>query len=191
MAVCCCSRLSFTFNKYLILYEEKTSVIRYLLFLFGLCEKYNNFFFAVRLLISQFYSIWFLLLCDMPALIITTNASFTDEVLKELLPQLSKSVAEALHKPEHYMCVGVTKASMMIFGGSDEPCAFTTLSSIGSINRKSNEKVSAIVCDLLQKYLKVAPSRTCKYFNSLPFSIYLQVCVKCNLPTAYRYSIHW
>jgi len=160
MAVCCCSRLSFTFNKYLILYEEKTSVIRYLLFLFGLCEKYNNFFLAVRLLISQFYSIWFLLLCDMPALIITTNASFTDEVLKELLPQLSKSVAEALHKPEHYMCVGVTKASMMIFGGSDEPCAFTTLSSIGSINRKSNEKVSAIVCDLLQKYLKVAPSRT-------------------------------
>ncbi|GJQ10390.1 hypothetical protein GpartN1_g2181.t1 [Galdieria partita] len=103
----------------------------------------------------------------MPALIITTNASFTDEVLKQLLPQLSKNVAEALGKPEHYMCVGVNKATM-IFGGSDEPCAFTTLSSIGSINRKSNEKVSAIVCDLLQKYLKVSPSRTYIQFTDSP-----------------------
>lgn len=107
----------------------------------------------------------------MPALIITTNASFTDEVVKPLLPQLSKSVAEALGKPEHYMCVGINRA-MMIFGGTDEPCAFTTLSSIGSISRKSNEKVSAIVCDWLQKNLKVAPSRACKYLNVYILSMY-------------------
>lgn len=56
---------------------------------------------------------------------------------------------------------------MMIFGDSGEPCAVTTLSCFGSITRKSNEKVSAVVCDLLQKYSKVAPCRTCYYFNRL------------------------
>eukprot|EP00871_Galdieria_phlegrea_P005914 jgi/Galph1/80/GphlegSOOS_G4811.1 len=98
----------------------------------------------------------------MPALLITTNASYTDANLKELLPKLSKSVGEALNKPEGYMCIGVNKANM-IFGGSDEPCAYATLNSIGSITPSSNAKVSAILCDLLQKHLKVSPARISKF----------------------------
>jgi len=48
----------------------------------------------------------------------------------------------------------------MLFGGTDEPAAFCHLTSIGKIGPSTNPKLSKSICELLQKHLGVAPTRT-------------------------------
>uniref|UniRef100_A0A7M4DZT3 Macrophage migration inhibitory factor n=1 Tax=Crocodylus porosus TaxID=8502 RepID=A0A7M4DZT3_CROPO len=74
----------------------------------------------------------------MPLFTVTTNVKATE--------QLSK----ALGKP----------AQMMAFGGSQDSCAMCFLYSIGKIGDKENKDYSKLLCDLLNKRLKIPVDRT-------------------------------
>ncbi len=48
----------------------------------------------------------------------------------------------------------------MCFGGSEDPCAYCEVVSLGSIGGEKNKAISAGVCGFIQQKLGVSPSRT-------------------------------
>jgi phenylpyruvate tautomerase len=40
----------------------------------------------------------------------------------------------------------------MLFGGTDEPCALATLTSLGAINKSNNENFSAAIAGILEEH---------------------------------------
>ena len=67
----------------------------------------------------------------MPLLKIQTNKPLTDQQRQQFLKQASRSVAQALNKPEQYMMVSLETDRAMMFAGSTEPAAFAELKAIG------------------------------------------------------------
>lgn len=57
-----------------------------------------------------------------------------------------------------YVAVRVNADQMMMFGGTDDPCALCSVGSIGSISG-SQEKYTKLLSGLLKKHLGVSPDR--------------------------------
>lgn len=55
--------------------------------------------------------------------------------------------------------VSFKKVDGMMFGGSEEPCAFCHLASIGRIGPDTNPKLSKSISEVLNKYLQVPANR--------------------------------
>ncbi|XP_027552647.1 macrophage migration inhibitory factor-like [Neopelma chrysocephalum] len=90
----------------------------------------------------------------MPKFIVNTNISkgkIPESFTGELIQQLSK----ALDKPAQYLAVQISPDQMMSFGGSTDPCAICFLYSIGKIREQENKVYSKLLCDLLNKELKI------------------------------------
>ena len=49
----------------------------------------------------------------------------------------------------------------MSFGGSNEPCAYVTLMSIGKLGLDENKKHSNAIMISLEKHLGISPARVC------------------------------
>ena len=49
----------------------------------------------------------------------------------------------------------------MSFGGSNEPCAYVTLMSIGKLGPDENKKHSNVIMTALDKHLGISPARVC------------------------------
>ena len=49
----------------------------------------------------------------------------------------------------------------MSFGGSNEPCAYVTLMSIGKLGLDENKKHSNAIMTALEKHLGISPARVC------------------------------
>lgn len=67
----------------------------------------------------------------MPYLLIQTNAIPDGAAQAALIRHLSARLASWLGKPEQYVMVALQPGTAMSFAGSDEPCAYLELKSIG------------------------------------------------------------
>ncbi len=74
------------------------------------------------------------------------------------LEEASLTVSKALSKPESYVCVSYSQSNMR-FGGTDDPCAFIQLESLGNINQSNNGKYASAITSLVAKHTGVDPER--------------------------------
>jgi phenylpyruvate tautomerase len=100
----------------------------------------------------------------MPTLNITTNASIDRVESSDVVRELSKLTASLIGKPEMYVMVSLRPDIVMSFGGSEDPCAYCELVSLGSIGGEKNKTISAGICAFLQGRLQVPPNRTYIHF---------------------------
>jgi phenylpyruvate tautomerase len=98
----------------------------------------------------------------MPYLKITTSKSVDESRKHRILTTASKTVAEALGKPEQYMMVSVDGSVPMTFAGNAGPCAHFDLRSIG-LPRAKTAPLSKLLCQLAETELGVRPDRV--YIN--------------------------
>lgn len=94
----------------------------------------------------------------MPLLQITTNQSVATDRQQPLLEHCSRSVAEALGKPERYVMVTLKQAEPMLFAGDASPCIYLELKSIGLPEGRTGE-LSSTLTDLMESELGVAADR--------------------------------
>jgi phenylpyruvate tautomerase len=98
----------------------------------------------------------------MPYLKITTSQSIDAQQKSELLKAASWLVASELGKPEQYMMVSVESPVSMLFGGTNEPCAFLELRGIGLPESKTG-KLSKLLCSLVESHIGIPKDRV--YIN--------------------------
>jgi phenylpyruvate tautomerase PptA (4-oxalocrotonate tautomerase family) len=98
----------------------------------------------------------------MPYLKITTNKPIDAQQKRELLKTASWLVATELGKPEQYMMVSAETPVSMMFAGTDTPCAFLELRSLGLPESKTG-KLSKMLCGLMESHAGVPQDRV--YIN--------------------------
>ena len=101
----------------------------------------------------------------MPLLHLTTNLELHAETEQTTAEALSKLAAELLGKPESYVMTLVQSSQAMSFGGSDEPCAYLQMKSLG-LPEDQTGNLSAAICDHIEKYLGIPTARTYIEFSS-------------------------
>lgn len=98
----------------------------------------------------------------MPLLKIETSATLGEPGSKTVLEEGSRIVARVLQKPEQYVMVALSPASM-IMSAMGGPAAFCDLRSIGDLTPEQCATLSAELCALLSTALGIDPSRV--YLN--------------------------
>lgn len=98
----------------------------------------------------------------MPTLQLATNIP-KEKVTVEILTSLSKVLAESLGKPEQYVMVHIVPDQLMTFGGSTEPCAVGSLTSIGKLGVEENKAYAAKIYEFVEKNLGIAGDRYVLY----------------------------
>ena len=84
----------------------------------------------------------------------TSSKSVIDTNL--LQKEISKMVADLTGKPEDYVMTMIESDSQMTFAGSDQPCCFIKLKSIGSLNPSS---MSKSLCELISSKTNIKANR--------------------------------
>ncbi len=84
----------------------------------------------------------------------TSSKSLVDN--DSLQKEISKMVADLTGKPEAYVMTMIQSNSQMTFAGSDEPCCFIKLQSIGSLNPSS---MSKYLCELIASKTNIKTNR--------------------------------
>lgn len=104
----------------------------------------------------------------MPYFKLDTNIP-QSQVTPEFLKSTSKLVASTLGKPESYVTVQVNGDQSIIWGGTNEPCGFATLMSIGQLGIEENKKHAAALYDHVCKHLGIPKDRMyISFVDSLP-----------------------
>jgi len=94
----------------------------------------------------------------MPLLKLETTVALSEEKRKALLASLSKTVAEAIGKPEQYVMVAAGQAVMLMAGTAGE-AAFVDIRSIGGLTSQVNQRLSQRICKLLSDSLGLRQDR--------------------------------
>ena len=91
----------------------------------------------------------------MPFIQINTSSKsvIEDNLLQK---EISKIVADLTGKPESYVMTMIQSNSKMTFAGSDEPCCFIKLKSIGSLNPSL---MSKSLCELIASKTNIKANR--------------------------------
>ena len=84
----------------------------------------------------------------------TSSQSLVENDL--LQKEISKMVAELTRKPENYVMTMIQSNSQMTFAGSNEPCCFIQLKSIGSLSPAS---MSKSLCELIASKTNIEMNR--------------------------------
>ena len=106
----------------------------------------------------------------MPFLQINTNVP-KEKITEEFSLNLTQVMAETLNKPKDYCAVHILPGQFISFGGTNEPCAYITLMSIGRLGVEENKKHTQVIMAELEK-LYIPPSRVYIYFQDvLPFEV--------------------
>tara|TARA_B100000214_G_scaffold349992_1_gene303313 strand:+ start:353 stop:691 length:339 start_codon:yes stop_codon:yes gene_type:complete len=88
---------------------------------------------------------------------IQINTSSKSVLDKNLLQrEISKKIAKLTGKPENYVMTMIESDSQMTFAGSDEPCCFIKLKSIGSLEPSS---MSKSLCELISSNTNIEVNR--------------------------------
>lgn len=103
----------------------------------------------------------------MPYLKIQTNHDVDEDAKKQTLTKASAVVADALGKPEKYVMVAFEPPQPMLFAGTDEPCAYLELKSIG-LPQSQTKSLSSELCNMIQESLKVPAERVYIEFADAP-----------------------
>ena len=83
----------------------------------------------------------------MPFIQINTSSRSVVENDDLLQKDISKIVADLTGKPEKYVMTMIQRDTKMTFAGSDEPCCFIKVKSIGSLSPSS---MSKSLCELIE-----------------------------------------
>ena len=94
----------------------------------------------------------------MPFLSLQTSVPLTPSQREELLPPLSRLVAEGIGKPEQYVMITISDAGIRM-AGAPGPAAYVDVRSIGGLNRAVNRQLSEQIGALLQERLGIPPKR--------------------------------
>tara|TARA_Y100001968_G_scaffold202433_1_gene185892 strand:+ start:86 stop:424 length:339 start_codon:yes stop_codon:yes gene_type:complete len=84
----------------------------------------------------------------------TSSKSLVDN--DSLQKEISRMVADLTGKPENYVMTMIQNNSQMTFAGSDEPCCFIKLKSIGSLKPSS---MSKSLCELIASKTNIKTNR--------------------------------
>ena len=95
----------------------------------------------------------------------TSSQSLVDNGL--LQKEISRLVADLTGKPENYVMTMIQSNSQMTFAGSDEPCCFIKLKSIGSLNPSS---MSESLCELITSKTNIKANRIYIEFDDVKAS---------------------
>mgnify|MGYP001166878569 FL=1 len=90
----------------------------------------------------------------MPLINISTNKEIPNEQM--LLVKSSEFISSLLKKPESFVMVKLTDSLQMIFSGTNEPCCFIEIRSIGSIE---SSKMSKPICEFFSSELEISRKR--------------------------------
>ncbi len=103
----------------------------------------------------------------MPYLKIQTNRTIEDDRQLGFLQKASAAIAEELGKSESYVMVAFDPPRPMLFGGSDEPCAYMELKSIG-LSESKTAGLSERLCGLVEEALGIPAGRVYIEFSDAP-----------------------
>ena len=103
----------------------------------------------------------------MPLLHLITNLELHEETEQSTAEALSAEASKLLGKPESYVMTIVQGHQAMSFGGTDEPCAYLQVKSLGLPEERTGD-FSAALCDHIQDTLGVEPNRIYIEFSSPP-----------------------
>tara|TARA_B100000459_G_scaffold54119_1_gene29222 strand:+ start:324 stop:665 length:342 start_codon:yes stop_codon:yes gene_type:complete len=92
----------------------------------------------------------------MPFIQIHTSSKSVVENNDLLQKDISKMIADLTGKPENYVMTMIQGDSKMTFGGSDEPCCFIKVKSIGSLTPST---MSKSLCDLIASKTNINTNR--------------------------------
>ena len=92
----------------------------------------------------------------MPFIKINTSSNSVIENDDSLQKDISKMVADLTGKPENYVMTMIQRDAKMTFAGSDAPCCFINLKSIGSLNPSS---MSKSLCELISSKTNINKNR--------------------------------
>jgi len=84
----------------------------------------------------------------------TSSKSLVENNL--LQKEISKMIADLTGKPENYVMTMIQSNSQMTFAGSDQPCCFVKVKSIGSLNPSS---MSKSLCELIASKTNISTNR--------------------------------
>ena len=84
----------------------------------------------------------------------TSSKSIVEDNL--LQKEISKMIADLTGKPENYVMTMLTSDSKMTFAGSDEPCCFVKVKSIGSLKPSL---MSKSLCELISSKTNIIADR--------------------------------
>ena len=92
----------------------------------------------------------------MPFIQINTSSKSVVENDDLLQKDISKMVADLTRKPENYVMTIIQRDTKMTFAGTDEPCCFIKLKSIGSL---TPSLMSKSLCELIASKTNIKPNR--------------------------------
>tara|TARA_B100001250_G_C19377472_1_gene604727 strand:- start:35 stop:376 length:342 start_codon:yes stop_codon:yes gene_type:complete len=92
----------------------------------------------------------------MPFIQINTSSKSVVENDDLLQENVSKMVANLTRKPEDYVMTMIQRDTKMTFAGSDEPCCFIKVKSIGSLNPSL---MSKSLCELIASKTNIKTER--------------------------------
>ena len=103
----------------------------------------------------------------MPLINISTNKEIQNEQM--LLVKSSEFISSLLKKPESFVMVKLTDSLEMYFSGTNEPCCFIEIKSIGSIEPS---KMSKPICDFFSNELEIPTKRIYIFFQNVDSSMW-------------------
>ena len=80
------------------------------------------------------------------------------------LKKSSDFISSLLNKPERYVMVKLTDSIQMYFAGTNEPCAFIEIKSIGSIEPS---KMSKPICEFFSSELEISTERIYIFYQNV------------------------
>ena len=92
----------------------------------------------------------------MPFIQINTSSKSVVEDDDLLQKEISKMVADLTGKPENYVMTMIQRDTQMTFAGTDEPCCFIKLKSIGSL---VPSLMSKSLCQLISSKTNIKTNR--------------------------------
>ena len=92
----------------------------------------------------------------MPLIQVNTSSKSVVENDDLLQKEISKMVADLTRKPENFVMTMIQTDTKMTFAGSDEPCCFIKVKSIGSLDPSS---MSNSLCELIASRTNINTNR--------------------------------
>ena len=92
----------------------------------------------------------------MPLIQINTSTKAFVENDDLFQKDISKKIAELTAKPEDYVMTMIQKDIKMTFAGSDDPCCYVNVKSIGSLSPSS---MSKSLCELIAAKTNISTNR--------------------------------
>ena len=103
----------------------------------------------------------------MPFIQINTSSKSVVENDDLLQKDISQMIADLTGKPENYVMTMIQRDAKMTFAGSNEPCCFIKVKSIGSLNPSLMSKA---LCELIASKTNINPNRIYIEFSDVKAS---------------------